>query len=227
MFNTGKAPLNYPGMVWECLHRLSLSWKPVGARVNSKHWGLSECLQKEIAGAPLLGLAEAQLEKAVGNNIWYGRNNIVAARRWIRWVKRFFHFLTSVISCARDDLNFFSLMSAHIMSNLMGPPEKYWQRIPRHTMSLHQPWKGYLCYWVPKLVHRQLLQENYLQKGKWEKRRSFFFPQHNFIKKGRCCQYLFSLLVNPHKGNVSSTPLPAKPPQPPFNQVGCEHTFRF
>lgn len=104
-------------LTWEKLHSITqvwcgsvctdLNWKPVGARVNSKHWGLSECLQKEIAGAPLLGLAKAQLEKAAGNNIWYGRNNIVAARRWIRWVKRFFHFLTSVISCARDDLNFF------------------------------------------------------------------------------------------------------------------------
>lgn len=145
MFNMGKPPLNYPGMAWECLHRLGLNWKLVGARVSSKHWGLSACLQKEIAEAPLLGLAKSQLEKAAGDNIWYGRNNIVAARGWIRWVKRFFHFLTSVICCARDDLNFFSLMSAHFMSNMMGPPEKYWQCISSHTMSLHQPWKGYLC----------------------------------------------------------------------------------
>lgn len=27
-------------------------------------------------------------------------------------------------------------MSACIMNKLMGPPEKYWQRIPSHTMSL-------------------------------------------------------------------------------------------
>lgn len=146
MYEMGKSPLNYPGMAGECLHGHSFSCKLVCAGASSKHWGLSECLQKEIAGAPRLGPARAELEKAAGNNIWYGRNNIVAARGWIRSVKRFFHFLTSVISCARDDLNFFfSLMSAHIMNNLMGPPEKYWQRIQNHTMPLHQPWKGYLC----------------------------------------------------------------------------------
>lgn len=68
-----------------------------------------------------------------------------------------------------------------------------------------------------KTCSQTTLAKKLFTKGQMGKKgEAFFFPQHNFIKKGHCCQYLFSLLVNPHKGNVSSTPLPAKPPQPPL-----------
>lgn len=79
-----------------------------------------------------------------------------------------------------------------------------------------------------KTCSQTTLARKLFTKGQMGKKEKLFFPQHNFfIKKGRCCQYLFSLLVKPHKGNVSSLSQPAKPPQPLFNQVGCEHTFRF
>lgn len=103
MFNMGKSLLSCPGMAGEC------SSQGLVCAEQDPSTEVYQCLQKEIAGAPLLGLAETELEKAAGNDTWYGRNNIVAAREWIRSVKRFFHFLTSVISCARDDLNFFFL----------------------------------------------------------------------------------------------------------------------
>lgn len=94
------------------------------------------------------------------------------------------------------------------MNNLMGPPEKYWQRIQNHTMPLHQPWKGYLCQQMPKVVHRQLLQENYLQKGKWEIREAKSFPPPNTTNS------LNSVTVA-HTSSPSSAPTNRKSPPPP------------
>lgn len=75
---------------------------------------------------------------------------------------------------------------------------------------------------MPKLVHRQLLQENYLQKGKWKKKQHRAFPPSPpSITSSLKSVADASTSSSPYKPSqkFSSTPPPAKLTQPLFNQI--------
>lgn len=75
---------------------------------------------------------------------------------------------------------------------------------------------------MPKLVHRQLLQENYLQKGKWGGKKKSSTEHSPPSITSSLKSVTGASTSSPHHKppqKLSSTPLPAKPTQPLFNQV--------